>query len=66
MSNSGELIVGINAMAVPVFDGFGRLALAIAAMGPTALLNLDPQCQQALTLKALGQQLSLRLGARVG
>jgi DNA-binding IclR family transcriptional regulator len=49
-----------------VFDGFGRLALAIAAMGPTALLNLDPQGQQAQTLKALGHRLSLRLGAPVG
>lgn len=58
-----ELIAGISAMAVPVFDGFGRLALAIAAMGPTALLDLDPQGPQAQTLKALGQRLSLRLGA---
>lgn len=58
-----ELIAGISAMAVPVFDGFGRLALAIAAMGPSALLDLDPDGSQAQTLKALGQQLSLRLGA---
>lgn len=58
-----ELISGISAMAVPVFDGFGRLALAIAAMGPTALLDLDPQGHQAQTLKALGQRLSQRLGA---
>ena len=58
-----ELIAGISAMAVPVFDGFGRLALAIAAMGPSALLDLDPDGPQAQTLKALGQQLSLRLGA---
>lgn len=58
-----ELIAGISAMAVPVFDGFGRLALAIAAMGPSALLDLDPDGPQAQTLKTLGQQLSLRLGA---
>lgn len=58
-----ELIAGISAMAVPVFDGFGRLALVIAAMGPSAMLDLDPQSAQAQTLKALGQQLSLRLGA---
>lgn len=61
-----ELIAGISAMAVPVFDGFGRLALAIAAMGPSALLDLDPDGSQAQTLKTLGQQLSLRLGAPVG
>lgn len=61
-----ELIAGISAMAVPVFDGFGRLALAIAAMGPSALLDLDPDGPQAQTLRALGQQLSLRLGAPAG
>ena len=32
-----ELIAGISAMAVPVFDGFGRLALAIAATLARAL-----------------------------
>lgn len=61
-----ELIAGISAMAVPVFDGFGRLALAIAAMGPSALLDLNPDGPQAQTLRALGQQLSLRLGAPAG
>lgn len=61
-----ELIAGISAMAVPVFDGFGRLALAIAAMGPSALLDLDPDGPQAQTLRTLGQQLSLRLGAPAG
>jgi DNA-binding IclR family transcriptional regulator len=60
-----ELIAGISAMAVPVFDGFGRLALAIAAMGPSVQMNLDPEGSQATALKALGQQLSLRLGAPV-
>jgi DNA-binding IclR family transcriptional regulator len=58
-----ELMAGISAMAVPVFDGFGRLALAIAVMGPSALLDLNPLGRQALQLKALGRQLSMRLGA---
>ncbi len=58
-----ELISGISAMAVPVFDGFGRLALAIAAMGPSVQMDLDPVGPQAQIIKALGQQLSLRLGA---
>ena len=61
-----ELIAGVSAMAVPVFDGFGRLALAIAAIGPSAMLSLDPQGPQAQTLKQLGRQLSLRLGAPLG
>jgi DNA-binding IclR family transcriptional regulator len=58
-----ELLPGISAMAVPVFDGFGRLVLAIAAIAPSAMLDLDPQRQQAQTLIAMGQQLSQRLGA---
>ena len=58
-----ELIAGISAMAVPVFDGFGQLALTIAAMGPSVLMDLSHDSPQAATLKALGQQLSLRLGA---
>ena len=58
-----ELMPGISAMAVPVFDGFGRLALAIAAMGPTAQLDLSPEAAQATTLRELGRRLSLRLGA---
>lgn len=61
-----ELIVGVSAMAVPVFDGFGRLALAIAVMGPSADIDLHPDSAQAKALKALGQGLSARLGAPAG
>jgi DNA-binding IclR family transcriptional regulator len=46
-----------------VFDGFGRLALAIAAMGPSAQLDLSPEGWQAATLRELGRRVSLRLGA---
>lgn len=59
-----ELLPGISAMAVPVFDGFGRLALAIAAIGPSALLDLGADSAQAVTLKDTAQRLSQRLGAR--
>jgi len=58
-----ELMSGISAMAVPVFDGFGRLALAIAAMGPTAQLDLSPDGHQAGLLLELARRLSQRLGA---
>ena len=61
-----ELIVGISAMAVPVFDGFGRLALAIAAMGPTAQLDLLPQGRQATLLHEAAQRISWRLGSAAG
>ncbi len=58
-----ELMPGISAMAAPVFDGFGRLALAIAAIGPSALLNPDPQGPQASALLQTCRELSEKLGA---
>jgi len=58
-----ELLPGISALAVPVFDGFGRVVLAIAAMAPTALLDLRHDGAQALALCEVGERLSRRLGA---
>lgn len=58
-----ELLPGISAMAVPVFDGFGRLALALAAIGPSALLDLGEGSPQAQALRAASERLSQRLGA---
>ena len=54
---------GLCAMAVPVFDGFGQLALAIATIGPSRLLDIHPQSAQAKALCQVGQALSARLGA---
>jgi DNA-binding IclR family transcriptional regulator len=58
-----ELMIGISAMAVPVFDAFGHLALGIAAIGPTALINVDRNSPQSKTLIQCGQALSQQLGA---
>jgi DNA-binding IclR family transcriptional regulator len=58
-----ELLPGVSAMAVPVFDGFGRLVLAIAAIGPTARLNLQEGSEQVQALRDMGRNLSRRLGA---
>ncbi|MFM2036668.1 MAG: hypothetical protein RL459_1933 [Pseudomonadota bacterium] len=58
-----ELLPGISAMGVPVFDGFGRLALAIAVIGPSVGLDLRPEGEQAQALMAVGLSLSMRLGA---
>lgn len=58
-----EFMPGLCAMAVPVFDGFGQLALAIATIGPSRLLDLDPNGQQAKALRSVGEALSSRLGA---
>ena len=58
-----EFMPGLCAMAVPVFDGFGQLALAIATIGPSRLLDLDPNSAQAQALRQVGEELSSRLGA---
>ncbi len=58
-----ELLPGISAMAVPVFDGLGQVVLAIAAIAPTPLLDLDPDSAQARALRTAAQRLSQRLGA---
>ena len=57
-----ELIAGISAMAVPVFDGFGKLVLAIAAIAPTSTMDLSVQGPLARTLRDAGERLSARLG----
>ena len=58
-----QLLSGVSALAVPVFDGFGHLVLAIAAIGPSVTLTLDPAGLPAQKLQAQARQLSLRLGA---
>ena len=57
-----ELIAGISAMAVPVFDGFGKLALVIAAIAPTSTMDLLVHGNLARTLRDAGERMSARLG----
>jgi DNA-binding IclR family transcriptional regulator len=59
-----ELHLGISALAAPVFDGFGQLALVIAAIGPTSQMQLEAGSEQAQALRQLADGLSQRLGAR--
>ncbi|MDD2545683.1 MAG: IclR family transcriptional regulator [Burkholderiaceae bacterium] len=60
---SGGLVAGIGAIAVPVFDGFGHVALSISAIGPSATLDLQPDGAAAQALHATAQALSRQLGA---
>jgi DNA-binding IclR family transcriptional regulator len=46
-----------------VFDGFGRMVLAIAAIGPNKMLDLRPASAQAKALREAGARLSQRLGS---
>ena len=57
-----ELLPGVSAMAVPVFDAFGKLVMAIAAIAPNRLLDLDLQGPQAQAIKRIGAAISRKLG----
>ncbi len=66
MSRSeGEVVDGINAMAAPVFDGSGRIALALVAIGPVGTFSTAWDGPLARALKACAAEVSLRLGAAV-
>jgi DNA-binding IclR family transcriptional regulator len=55
---------GITALAAPVFDGFGNVALALTAIGPSATLEASATSTSAKALIACARELSARLGAR--
>ena len=58
-----QLLPGVSALAVPVFDGFGQMVLTIAAIGPSVLLDVTLEGGQAQLLRQAGESLSQRLGA---
>lgn len=60
---SNQLLPGISALAAPVFDGFGQLALCLAVIGPSATLQTGFNSPAALQLREAAHSLSKRLGA---
>ena len=61
----GEVLPGVNAMAAPVFDHTGALALSVTAIGPAAVFDTRWDGALALELRACAAQASQRLGAPV-
>jgi DNA-binding IclR family transcriptional regulator len=59
----GEVVPGVNAMAAPVFDHTGAIALAITAIGPAAVFDTRWDGALARSLRACAEQASQRLGA---
>lgn len=57
-------VKGISAMSAPVFDGFGRIALALTAIGPTATLDASPASAQSRELASAAEGISRQLGSR--
>lgn len=59
----GGLVPGISAIAVPVFDGFGRLVLSLSAIGPSAAMDTRPHGTAGTALRQCAQTLAGQLGA---
>jgi DNA-binding IclR family transcriptional regulator len=59
----GEVVPGVNAMAAPVHDHTGALALAIIAIGPAAVFDTRWDGTLARALRACADAASQRLGA---
>jgi DNA-binding IclR family transcriptional regulator len=61
--SEGETLPGVNAMAAPVFDHRGEMVVAITAIGPAAIFDLDWDGNVARALRSSAAQVSQRLGA---
>lgn len=61
--SDGDTMPGVNALAAPVFDYHGNIALAITAIGPGAMFDIAWDGPIANALRACAEQISQRLGA---
>jgi DNA-binding IclR family transcriptional regulator len=61
--SSGEENPGLAAMAAPVFDHEGRIAMVVTIVGILGTYPTDSDAEPARALKAAADQLSRRLGA---
>ena len=55
---------GITALSAPVFDGFGKMVLALTAIGPSATLPASTKSEAARELERAALAISAQLGAR--
>lgn len=58
----GHPIPGINAFSAPVFNGSGKMTLAITAMGPAGTFDTDWEGDTARRVKACAAAIARRLG----
>lgn len=59
-------VKGVTALSAPVFDGLGRMVLALTAIGPSATLSPEAGSKPARELARCAQAISVRLGSRDG
>ncbi|HMS27544.1 MAG TPA: IclR family transcriptional regulator [Burkholderiaceae bacterium] len=60
----GLIVPGINALAAPVFNQSGQIALSLTTIGASALLDVNLKGNIATTLCGVARSLSERLGFR--
>lgn len=58
-------LAGISAMAAPVFDVNGRVAMSLTLIGPSVVFDATPDGPLATTLRSFAQMLSRRLGSPI-
>lgn len=58
----GDNVAGINALAAPVFDAQGRIALSLTVVGSDRTLDVAPDGQVAQRLRAAAREVSAQLG----
>jgi len=61
--SEGETLPGVNALAAPVFDHEGRIALAVTAIGPASIFDLAWGGGIARELRACAARISHRIGS---
>jgi DNA-binding IclR family transcriptional regulator len=59
---AGDLVPGVAAMAAPVFDGKGRIAAVIGALGRTEEMDVAFDGAVAAALRRAAEEISRRLG----
>jgi DNA-binding IclR family transcriptional regulator len=64
--SDGETLPGVNAIAAPVFDHEGRIALAVTAIGPASIFDLAWDGDIARELRACAARISRRIGGAAG
>jgi len=63
-SSRDGAVIGVSALAAPVFDDRGRIAISLTAIGPSGSFDLDLGGDMALALRRAGVELSRQLGWR--
>jgi len=58
------VVMGVSALAAPVFDDQGRIVLSLTAIGPSGNFNLATDGPIAVALRRAGAALSQQLGWR--